>query len=220
MQSQTPKQYLSLLGQPILWHTLERLCGYAGLHGVLVGLAPDDRHWSALRIAGFKTLLGSFGGGAVRAATVLNGLDALAEKHATDEDWVMVHDAVRPCVRHADLGRLVAAALQSPDGALLALPVADTVKRADKNGMVQETVPRADLWRALTPQMFRVKKLRDALRSAVQSGEDITDESAAIERAGGRPVLVEGHPDNIKITHPTDLVLAELFLKRQAKEQA
>jgi 2-C-methyl-D-erythritol 4-phosphate cytidylyltransferase len=222
MQSGTPKQYLPLLGRPIILHTVTRLCGYAGFRGVLVGLAPGDDTWSGLVASTVQQLpkfLGTFDGGAVRAVTVSNGLAALASR-AKDHDWVMVHDAVRPCVRHEDLEKLVVAVRACPDGALLATPVADTVKRAEVDGRVRETVSRTGLWRALTPQMFPYAKLRDALSAAIAGGEDITDESAAMERTGARPMIVEGHPDNIKITHPSDLALAELFLKQQADEHA
>lgn len=218
MQAAAPKQYLPLLGRPVIFHTLERLCGYARLRGVLVGIAAGDPHWCALGPVVLEKFLGTYEGGSVRAQTVLNGLVALSA-HARDEDWVMVHDAVRPCVRHTDLDTLVDAAVASPDGVLLAVPVADTVKRADQQNRVLETVPRAALWRALTPQMFRLGKLREALTMVLANNEDITDESAAMERAGAHPRLVEGSPDNIKITLPTDLALAELFLKQQSSEQ-
>lgn len=220
MQADVPKQYLPLLGRPVIVQTLERLCSYAAVRGVLVGVAPDDRVWPALDLARFDKLIGSCHGGAARAHTVLNGLNALAEK-ARDDDWVMVHDAVRPCVRHSDLDKLVAAARASSDGALLASPVADSLKRADAAGRIVETVPREHLWRALTPQMFRLKPLRRALELALGGdAANITDDAAAIERAGGRPVVVEGRPDNIKITRPADLALAELFLRQQGEAQA
>ncbi|MBI3574930.1 MAG: 2-C-methyl-D-erythritol 4-phosphate cytidylyltransferase, partial [Gammaproteobacteria bacterium] len=131
--------------------------------------------------------------------------------------WVLVHDAVRPCVRLSDIDALVSAVESGEDGGLLALPVADTVKRADEAGCVAETVSRAGLWRALTPQMFRIGALRMALEKSLSHSSEITDEAAAIEAAGGHPKLVTGHADNIKITLPGDLALAELFLKQQEK---
>jgi 2-C-methyl-D-erythritol 4-phosphate cytidylyltransferase len=219
MQTGVPKQYLSLQGRPIILQTLDRICSYPEMRGVLVGIAPDDHYWPGLTIPPLSNFLGTFEGGTVRARTVLNGLAALSA-YAGPTDWVMVHDAVRPCVRHADLEKLARAVRACTDGALLATPVADTVKRGDSNDHVQETVSRVGLWRALTPQMFSLKKLRDALSDALARGEEITDESAAMESVGAHPALVEGYPDNIKITHSTDLVLADLFLKRQAEERA
>jgi len=162
-----------------------------------------------------KVLLGS--GGAERAQTVLNGLRAL-ETYAAPDDWVLVHDAARPCVRHTDIDSLLAAVAGHADGGLLALPLSDTVKRADHNGCIEETVPRTGLWRALTPQVFRLAALRDALESAMRAGVEITDEASAMEYSGARPRLVHGHADNIKITLPEDLALAELFLREQERE--
>ena len=219
MRTGVPKQYLALLDRPIILQTLDRICSYPEMRGVLVGIAPDDRHWSDLTIPPLGNFLGTFEGGNVRARTVLNGLAALSA-HARPTDWVMVHDAVRPCVRHADLDKLTRAAHACPDGAVLATPVADTVKRGDSHDHIQETVSRVGLWRALTPQMFSLEKLRDALNGALGRGEEITDESAAMEAVGAHPALVEGYPDNIKITHPTDLALADLFLRQQADERA
>jgi 2-C-methyl-D-erythritol 4-phosphate cytidylyltransferase len=215
MRAGMPKQYLPLLGRPVIQHTLERLCAHPRVRGVLVGLAPDDSHWSAASIS-LPKLLGTYAGGATRAHTVLNGLQALAA-HAAADDWVMVHDAVRPCLRLADLDALIAAALTSAGGALLALPVSDTVKRVDGSNLVLETVTRTNLWRALTPQMFRIDQLEAAVRTALARGVEITDEASAIEAAGGQPLTVAGHPDNIKITMPQDLPLAELFLHQQER---
>jgi 2-C-methyl-D-erythritol 4-phosphate cytidylyltransferase len=217
MQASLPKQYLSLHGRPILAHTLERLCTHARVQGVMVGIAPDDKHWRghAPEWARFARLLGTYAGSVTRAHTVLNGLAALGG-HARADDWVLVHDAVRPCVRFGDIDRLIAEVERSEHGGLLALPMADTVKRADEQERVVETVPRARLWRALTPQMFRFDELQSALQQALAQGIEITDEAMAIELAGGRPRLVAGHPDNIKITLPGDLALADLFLRQQA----
>lgn len=218
MQSAIPKQYLPFLGRPVLHHTLDRLCSYPRLQGVLVGIAPEDPYWATLMPPLPPKLLRSYSGGATRVHTVLNGLKVLAAL-AQASDWVLVHDAVRPCVRHADLDKLMLAVSAGSDGGLLALPVADTVKRADDNDRVIETVHRDKLWRALTPQVFRVGALTAALERALAEGAAVTDEAAAMERTGGRPQLVAGHADNIKITLPGDLVLAALFLKQQENER-
>lgn len=214
MQAALPKQYLPLLGRPVIFHTLERLCSYPRLQGVLVGIARDDAYWEKMRPVTFPKLMGTAEGGATRAETVLRALTVLA-KTAREDDWVMVHDAVRPCIRHADLDKLIDAVAGGDDGALLAAPVTDTIKRTAPDGRVIETVPRQNLWRALTPQMFRLGTLRDALARAMADGADVTDEAAAMERVGAHPKVVEGEADNIKITLPADLVLAELYLRQQ-----
>lgn len=221
MQAAIPKQYLPLSGRPILLRTLERLCAFPGLAGLIVGVAQDDSHWPRLQYdcKRLPRYLGHYTGGVMRADTVLNGLRALPDS-ARDDDWVLVHDAVRPCVRHADIDKLVAVASRHRDGGLLALPMADTVKRADRDGMILETVPRENLWRALTPQMFRLGRLRLALERASAQSLEVTDEASAIERLGDRPQVVVSHPDNIKITLPADLELAELYLARQRQEGA
>jgi len=218
MGSAKPKQYLLIRGRPVILHTLERLCHYPRLSGVMVGISTQDRHWQAHETEAERLpkFLGTYPGGATRAQTVLNGLKALAA-HAHENDWVLVHDAVRPCVRLSDIDALVNAVEAGNEGGLLALPVADTVKRADKAGQVAETVSREGLWRALTPQMFRVGMLRVALEKSLSHNSEITDEAAAIEAMGGHPKLVSGHADNIKITLSGDLALAELFLKQQEK---
>ena len=216
MRAACPKQYLPLLGRAILLHTLERLGRYPRLRGLMVGIAADDAYWPTLA-TDIPNLLTTYVGGAERAQTVLNGLRAL-ETYAAPDDWVLVHDAARPCVRHADIDSLLAAVAGHADGGLLALPLNDTVKRADHNGCIEETVPRTGLWRALTPQVFRLAALRDALESAMRAGVEITDEASAMEYSGARPRLVHGHADNIKITVPQDLVLAELFLREQERE--
>lgn len=218
MGSAKPKQHLLIRGRPVILHTLERLCRYPRLSGVMVGISAQDRHWQtheteAERLPKF---LGTYPGGATRAQTVLNGLNALAA-HAHENDWVLVHDAVRPCVRLSDIDALVNAVEAGNEGGLLALPVADTVKRADKASQVAETVSREGLWRALTPQMFRIGILRVALEKSLSLNSEMTDEAAAIEAVGGHPQLVAGHADNIKITLAGDLALAELFLKQQEK---
>jgi len=215
MRADRPKQYLPLLGRPILWRTLERLGTHPSLRGMLVGIAADDIYWPTL--PPLPKLLGTYTGGAERADTVLNGLKTLAD-YAAPDDWVLVHDAARPCLRHADIDTLLAAIAGHADGGLLALPVTDTVKRADHNGCSEDTVPRAGLWRALTPQAFRMGALVAALEAARRAGIEITDESSAMEFAGARPRLVHGHADNIKITTPEDLAQAEMYLREQDRE--
>lgn len=220
MQAAVPKQYLSLRGRPVLLHTIERICAHPRIDGVLVGVGARDSHWATVkdRCTAFSKFLGSFPGGDERAHTVLNGIDALSAR-AQDQDWVMVHDGVRPCVRHADIGRLIDTVGEGNAGALLAVAVNDTVKRTDAAGNVLETVPRTGLWRALTPQMFRVADLRRALQAALARGGEITDEAAAVEQIGLRPRVVPGQVDNIKITFPADLALAELILSHQERER-
>ena len=216
MQAPLPKQYLLLLGRPVILHTLERLCTHPRVRGVMAGVSDQDRHWQALipRLANLPKFIGKYSGGETRALTVLNGLKALT-KHAKAEDWVLVHDAVRPCVRHADIDKLIAAVGNDRDGGLLALSVSDTVKRVDNEGRVVETVQREGLWRAATPQMFRIGALAGALETALKLGCEITDEASAIEAAGGHPRVVACHADNIKVTLPEDLALAGLYLKLQ-----
>ncbi len=211
-----PKQYVPLLGRPILLHTLERLSRYPRLRGLLVGIAADDVYWPTLTLD-IPKLLGSYIGGAQRAQTVLNGLRALAP-YAAPDDWVLVHDAARPCVRHADIDALLAVVAGHADGGLLALPLGDTLKHADRSGCVEETLTRTGLWRALTPQVFPLAALDAALETALRAGVEITDEASAMEYTGARPRLVHGAVDNIKITHPGDLALAELYLREQERE--
>ena len=216
LQADRPKQYVSLLGRPILQHTLERLCHYPSLRGLLVGIAADDPYWPAMALQ-MPKLLGSYTGGAQRAQTVLNGLRTLAP-HAAADDWVMVHDAARPCVRHTDIDALLAAVTGHADGGLLAAPLGDTLKRADRGGCVEATLSRTGLWQAFTPQVFRLAALQAALEAALSAGVEITDEASAMEYTGARPRLVHGVADNIKITHPGDLALAELYLRGQESE--
>lgn len=213
MQAGRPKQYLDLCGRAVILHSLERLASFAALRGVVVGLAPDDRHWPSLGPLPAK-LLTTYTGGSERAATVLNGLRALSQ-HAAPDDWVLVHDAVRPCLRPADIVKLVTEVGEYSDGGLLAVALTDTVKRADDSARIVATEARDRLWRALTPQLFRYSVLQQALERAQRDAVVITDEAAAIEYTGGRPRLVAGHADNIKITHPGDLALAEFYMQQQ-----
>lgn len=209
-----PKQYLSLAGKPILAHTIDRLRQHPRLSGVVVVVSADDRFWPTLTLAPAKSRLMVTVGGAERCYSVLNGLLFLqACAHA--EDWVLVHDAARPLLRQADVDALIDQLASHPVGGLLGIPVSDTIKRAAAEGDLHETVDRSQLWRAFTPQMFRLGMLTTALQQSLAAGGLVTDEAQAMERAGYRPRMVEGHGDNIKITRPEDLALAEYYLGQQ-----
>jgi 2-C-methyl-D-erythritol 4-phosphate cytidylyltransferase len=216
MGGDTPKQYLPLLGRPIIAHTLARLCNHPRISGVVVALAADDPWWPETW-ANYARAPQVAAGGAKRRDSVLSGLDTLIE-HASKDDWVLVHDAVRPCLRDEDIDRLIDELSADQVGGLLAIPVRDTMKRAGGNNRVRETVSRASLWHAQTPQMFRLGALRDAIRLSVDEGRDVTDEAQAMEFTGVRPRLVQGHEDNIKITRPEDLKLAEMLLSRRGEQ--
>ncbi len=213
MGGETPKQYLLLLGRPIIAHTLARLCNHPRISGVVVALAADDRWWPEMRTEYARAPL-VVAGGVERRDSVLSGLDALSE-HESALDWVLVHDAVRPCLRDEDIDRLIDTLSADDVGGLLATPVKDTMKRSNRDHRVRETVSRESLWHAQTPQMFRLGALRDALRLSVAEDRDVTDEAQAMELFGARPRLVQGHEENIKITRPEDLELAEMFLSRR-----
>jgi 2-C-methyl-D-erythritol 4-phosphate cytidylyltransferase len=208
-----PKQYLSLYGRSVLQHTLEVLLSHAAVSGAVVVLAADDAHWPGWRELHGKPVLTCIGGEA-RADSVLAGLKALPEA-VRERDWVLVHDAARPCLRHDDLQRLIDHGSVHGVGAILAAPVRDTLKRADPRGEIEASEPRDHLWRALTPQMFRRATLERALEAAIASGSGVTDESMAIERIGLKPMLVEGAEDNLKITTAADLAMAEFVLGRR-----
>jgi 2-C-methyl-D-erythritol 4-phosphate cytidylyltransferase len=212
MGSATPKQYAPLAGRPLIEHAVHTLCRHPRIDQVFVVLAPGDRSFAACdwRGCGDK-LMPLYCGGETRAASVFNGL--LAANDAVDgNDWVLVHDAARPCLAAADIDRLLAALADHDVGGLLAVPVADTLKRANVQGEAVHTEPREHLWRAQTPQMFRYRVLIEALRRA--DIEAVTDESSAVEQTGARPLLVEGSAGNFKVTYPEDLVLAELVLQQ------
>ena len=215
MGSATPNQYLPLLGRPVIAHTLTTLLHHPRVDGVVVAVDAGDEWWPAVvaDLGAAKPLLRA-NGGTERCHSVLNGLETLRERAAPD-DWVVVHDAARPCLSAEDLDRLLLELADDPVGGLLATPVRDTLKRADATGRVATTVDRSRLWHALTPQMFRLGTLRDALNSALARGLPVTDEAMAMEAAGFAPRLVEGRADNLKITHPEDLALAEFYLTRR-----
>jgi 2-C-methyl-D-erythritol 4-phosphate cytidylyltransferase len=210
MGSAVPKQYLPLAGRVVIEWTLDCFMQTPSIDGVIVALAEGDPYWAALELHPHTSLL-TAPGGAERADSVRNALDVLAIQ-AEPEDWVLVHDAARPCLHPDDLARLLDTLADDPVGGLLAAPVRDTLKREDGEGCVAQTEDRTGLWHALTPQMFRLGLLRAALARAAADGVTVTDEAGAVERLGASPRLVEGRMDNIKITHPEDLGLAERLL--------
>jgi 2-C-methyl-D-erythritol 4-phosphate cytidylyltransferase len=208
-----PKQYLQLLGRPMLLHTAGRLCAHARLRAVYVALSPQDRLFSSLETSRFAGRLHALHcGGESRAHTVRNALEALRPQ-VRDEDWILVHDAARPCLTAELIDRLVDELEQDDVGGLLAIPVADTLKRADAAQRVVDTVSRVGYWQAQTPQMFRYALLKRALEAADLS--TITDEASAVEALGLSPRLVSGSAANIKVTFPQDFALAEAILRMQ-----
>lgn len=208
-----PKQYLHAAGQPLILHALHALLAHPAIEGCVVALAKDDPYWP-----GWTTLLGkpvlTCVGGDERADSVLSALAALPESVSGDA-LLLVHDAARPNLRLNDVEALLAAARACADGALLAAPVRDTLKRANADGRIAFTEPRAALWRALTPQAFRRNMLRQALEVARATGLIVTDEAMAVEHLGLHPALVEGREDNLKVTTPADLALVEFLLTRR-----
>lgn len=214
MGSKIPKQYLKLSDTTILEHTLSIFFQHPAIYGIVVAVTQGDPYWQDISDTFSEERAQSViiaAGGDERCYSVLNALQTLSH-HASDDDWVLVHDAARPCLKSSDIDRLIEQLSKTTDGGLLGLPMADTVKRCDADNKVVSTVDRSRLWRALTPQMFPLKLLKNALEEAIESNALVTDEASAIELKGLKPQMVEGHPGNIKITHPADLQLAELFL--------
>ena len=213
MKSGRPKQYLELLGRPLIRHAVETLCAAPDIDRVYVVLSVGDQEWDRYDWSALEPKLVSlFCGGASRADSVLNGLRAIRDDMA-DSDWVLVHDAARPCLAPWHLERLLQTLSDDEVGGLLAVPVADTLKRDDGHGHSIETVSRERLWQAQTPQMFRYIMLRRALERA----REVTDEASAIEAAGLHPRLVEGDATNLKVTYPLDLHVAEWILENRAR---
>ena len=216
MGAELPKQYLPLLGQPLIAHTLAVFAAAARIASIHVVISPDDGLWDELNIATSPGLKLHRCGGASRAATVLNGLQAMAGQ-LQEDDWVLVHDAARPGLSQASLARLLDTLQDDAIGGLLAIPLADTLKRADQAQRVQRTEPREQLWQAQTPQMFRYGLLKQALQ---QAGGAPTDEAQAVEALGFSPRLVTGELRNLKITFPQDLAIAEAILLADTKENS
>ena len=212
-----PKQYLPLGGKPMMFHSVETLASVPRIHCVCVVLSPLDRHWGQHDWSVFPDKIEPmFAGGATRAASVTNALDQLAPRLARD-DWVLVHDAARPCIDRELVEQFLDEVGDDPVGGLLAMPLADTLKSAGDGLRVAATIPRLNLWRAQTPQMFRSELLRKGLAAR----PDATDEAQAVEGVGySAPRLVQGENTNIKVTFAEDLKLAEMILALQGRGKA
>lgn len=211
MQAGRPKQYLPLHGRPILEHSLRAITAHPLMAGVMVVLSAPDPWWPQITLPTHLPVWTTVGG-EQRFHSVLNGLRAMTQVINAD-DWVLVHDAARPCLPAEDLLRMITTLADDPVGGVLGVPIHDTVWRADAADRITTLTPRQGLWRAQTPQMFRYGALTSALEAVVAAGDTVTDEAGAMMRAGYIPRMVEGHPHNIKLTHPADLGLAEYYLK-------
>lgn len=211
MKADRPKQYLLINGKTVLEHTVLKLLSDPKIKMVVVAVGEDDPYFSSLAISKHPQVV-RVAGGKERADSVLSGLNYV--QHHSLSEWVLVHDAARPCVSLDDLNALYDIASQHDTGGILATPVRDTMKRANDLQNIDHTVERNQLWHALTPQMFRTDLLTHALSDALDKQVVITDEASAMERLGLTPALVHGSASNIKITQPEDLALAEFYLNR------
>lgn len=211
-----PKQYLPLLQKTVIEHTLKRLLAVERINSVIVVLHQHDHYFANLPIAKDPRVLSKTGGD-YRSDSVLAALESL-EKKAKPNDWILVHDSVRCCIRTSKIHQLLDQLAENPVGGILAVPSRDTLKQSNFEGDILKTLDRNSIWQAQTPQLFRFDILHTALRRAREQQETVNDESSAIELMKLQPHLVEGHYDNIKITHPEDLVIAEAILKQQRCE--
>ena len=211
MNAACPKQYLTLNNKTILEHTLDNLLSYPLIMGAVLVLNDTDQYWDELLYTHKKPVL-LCSGGEQRHHSVFNGLKRL-KQYSDNNPFVLIHDAVRPFVSHTDLDHLLIALEESDDGALLAVPVADTLKLSTDSLAVATTHPREGLWRAFTPQAFKLDKIYSALLSVINKNLEITDDASAMELAGFHPKLVQGDERNIKITTPQDLILAEHLIR-------
>ena len=217
MGGNLPKQYMDLLGVPVIVRTLQKIAGHRRIRKTVIALASDDVWFPRCRDTlpeGCVTVEG----GRERRHSVLAGIELLADDFPA-ESWVVVHDAARPCVREKDIDMLLERLSNSSIGGILATPLQDTLKVCDEEQNILETVPRGNLWKALTPQMFRLGLLRDALQFSISNDFAVTDEAQAVEAFGETPLIVTGHSDNIKITEPDDLKLASAILTMQEESE-
>ncbi len=207
------KQYLPVCGKAVLAHTISLFQFHPMISGITVILSEDDQLFES-SVGNLAAAVETVSGGDTRAQSVRNGLQHVIENHP-DCDWVLVHDAARPCLSPVSLDRLLEQGLQSTDGAILAMPLGDTLKRAGDDQEIDATLDRRGLWVAQTPQLFPTEALAKAIDAAQRDGRELTDEASAMEFTGARPRLVMGSVANIKITHPSDLAIAEALLGRK-----
>lgn len=208
-----PKQYLKLLDKTVLEHTIERLLALPAVSNIYLALSADDNFWLELDCAKNPKII-RVNGGNERADSVLNCLLALPAT-ASNEDWVLVHDAARPCIRSHEIIKLMEMVSDHEVGGILGVPVSDTLKCVTET-RIKNTVDRSSLWQAQTPQLFRLGLLRDSLHRALKEGKTITDEASAVEHYGYSPLMVQGRSDNIKITRPEDLLIAVTIMQQQS----
>jgi len=213
MQTDRPKQYLPLAGKTVIQHTLEKLAAVPQVTGIVVALGAGDRYWDELEI-NLSRPLKIVEGGQERVHSVFNAASSMAEELDQD-DWFLVHDAARPCVWVTDIIRLIDAVKEHDCGGLLATRASDTLKLSTSKQIVDKTIDRSQIWRALTPQCFRAPLLLKALKKGIENSDAITDESSAMEAVGYQPLLVQGCSDNLKITQAEDIALAEFYLHRE-----
>lgn len=203
MEVDKPKQYIEINNKTILEHTIDCFIHRNDIEKVVVAISKTDEYWPELQIAEHKKVI-TAEGGLERYHSVFNGLKELQGK-ADEDDWVLVHDAARPCLSQEAIDRLIAELKEHEVGGLLAMPCRDTMKRANESNEIIDTVERESLWHAQTPQMFKFEKLFSAINTVLEKSLNITDEAMAIELSGHKPLLVEGHLENIKVTHKDDL---------------
>lgn len=213
MGSNVPKQYLPIGDKTVLEHTVLKLLSVETIEGVLVVLAPNDSRFATLSIAKHPKV-STIIGGAERSESVLAALNSLQKKIKLS-DWVLVHDAARPCVTVNSINILIDTLKVHTVGGILGVPVSDTLKQVDNKHIIVATIDRQNLWQAQTPQMFRYGILRESLQLALSLGNEVTDEASALEMSNYQPMIVEGQRDNIKITHSEDLSLAKFILEKQ-----
>lgn len=217
MQANCPKQYLCINNKTVLTHTVMKLLNHERISKVIISLGANDQYFSESELVNHPNII-RVEGGKERVDSVLNGLKVIDSK---DYPWVLVHDAARPCIAHHDIDNLIEQCLANDCGGILAAPVRDTMKRGIGSNKItiKQTVERAQLWHALTPQMYKTDELVSAIEHALAKGLSVTDEASAIEYANLPSLLVCASSENIKITHPDDLALAEFYINKQENNE-